>query len=98
MWLFQLACVVLLAASAWTQEFEDCGADVSTVDSTEGATDLATSLLNCSNGEFAVEWVGEVVVEETILVTGGTSLNITGAGPGAIADGGNSTQLSLIHI
>ncbi|CAN0099250.1 unnamed protein product, partial [Ectocarpus sp. 12 AP-2014] len=63
--------------------------------STGDALALATSL-QCSNGDFAVEWVGEVFLEETIRITGGTSLNITGFGPGATADGGGNTQLFYV--
>eukprot|EP00903_Cladosiphon_okamuranus_P006562 g6410.t1 len=63
--------------------------------STDAAA-LATSILACPDGDFAVEWVGEVLIEETIHVTGGTSLDIAGAGPGAIADGGGDTQLFAV--
>ena len=48
------------------------------VEDTAGALQLAEAL-NCSIGSFDVEWVGRVVVEETILVSEGTSLMISGA-------------------
>ena len=98
MGLFQVVCLSLLAAFAWAQELQSCMVDSIpvSVGSTEDAAALATSL-QCSNGDFAVEWVGEVFVEETIFVTDGTSLNVTGAGPGAIADGGGETQLFVVE-
>ncbi|CAM9698593.1 unnamed protein product, partial [Pylaiella littoralis] len=92
-------CVGLLAAVAQTQELQNCSVDTTplTVGSTEDADTLADSL-ECSNGDaFAVEWVGEVfVAATTIRVTSGTSLNIAGAGPGAIADGRDITQLFYV--
>ncbi|CAB1099999.1 unnamed protein product [Ectocarpus sp. CCAP 1310/34] len=54
-----------------------------------------TSILY-ANGDFSVRWVGEIFVAETIRVINGTSLNVTGAGPGAIADGSGSTQLFAV--
>lgn len=63
------------------------------VTTTQEATDLARAL-NCSGaGEFRVLWEGEVYVNETIAVTGGSVLNVTGVGSGALADGGGTTQL-----
>ncbi|CAB1120469.1 unnamed protein product [Ectocarpus sp. CCAP 1310/34] len=97
MGLFQVVCMGLLAAVAQTQVLQNCSVDTSPVmvASTEDAAALAASIIGCSNGDIAVAWVGEVVVEETIFVIGGTSLNITGAGPGAIADGGGETQVFI---
>ena len=63
------------------------------VEDTAGAQDLAEAV-NCSEGSFAVEWVGSVFVEETIRFFGGTSLSITGAVDGtSVANGGNITSL-----
>ncbi|CAM9544571.1 unnamed protein product, partial [Ectocarpus sp. 12 AP-2014] len=96
MGLFQVVCMGLLAAVAQTQT-QNCSVSTSPliVASTEDAGALATAL-QCSNGDFAVEWVGEVFVEEEIYVTNGTSLNIAGAGPGATADGGGRAR--LFHV
>ena len=100
MWLFhQVLCVCLLAViAARAQELQNCSIDAVPliISSTEDASTLATSILGCADGAFAVQWIGEVFIEETIHVTGGTSLDITGAGPGAIADGGSSTQLFYV--
>ncbi|CAN0089674.1 unnamed protein product [Ectocarpus fasciculatus] len=97
MGLFQVACMSLMAAVARSQELQNCSVDISlfTVSSTEDAATLATSLA-CSNGDFAVQWVEEVFVNQTIHVTHGTSLNINGAGPGAIADGHGIQQLFVV--
>eukprot|EP00752_Nemacystus_decipiens_P013346 g11816.t1 len=97
MGLFQVVLVCLLATVTWSQELQDCDVDISpfTVRSTEDAATLATSL-RCSTGVLTVEWVGEVFVVETIHVTSGTSLNITGTGPDATADGQDSQQLFLV--
>lgn len=66
------------------------------VTTTQEATDLARAL-NCSGaGEFRVLWEGEVYVNETIAVTGGSVLNVTGVGSGALADGGGTTQLFTV--
>eukprot|EP00752_Nemacystus_decipiens_P008612 g7691.t1 len=63
------------------------------VTSSAGAAALA-SALECSNGDFAVEWEGTVVVSETIQVFDGTSLAITGGEQGgATMDGDHTTQL-----
>ena len=98
MGLFRVVCTGLLAAFARAQDLQNCTVDSIpvSVGSTEDAAALATSIRGCSDGDFAVEWVGEVFVGETLYVTGGTSLNITGAGPGAIADGGGETQLFYV--
>ncbi|CAM9835026.1 unnamed protein product [Pylaiella littoralis] len=98
MGLFLGVCMGLLAAVARTQELQNCSVDTTPliVGSLEDADTLADSL-GCSNGDaFAVEWVGEVFVAATIRVTSGTSLNIAGAGPGAIADGRDITQLFVV--
>lgn len=88
---------LLLAAVTRSQSLENCGVEVSpfTVRSTEDAATLAT-FLRCSSGDVAVQWVGEVFVEQTIRVTNGTSLNVTGVGPGATADGQDAQQLFVV--
>lgn len=88
----------LLVAVARTQELPNCTTDTSpfSVGSTEDATTLAASL-GCMNGDFVVQWLGEVVVAEAIRVRNGTSLNITGTGGGAIADGRGTNQLFSVE-
>ena len=49
--------------------------------------------LNCSGGNFVVEWTGRVVVDRTLVVVGGTNLSITGIGLSAVMDGGRSIGL-----
>lgn len=91
---FRAVCTGLMAAAARAQ----CDVETSlAVSSTEEAATLAASLQLCSNGSFAVEWTGEVSVVETISVTGGTSLTITGAQPDAVADGGGSVRLFVVE-
>eukprot|EP00752_Nemacystus_decipiens_P005318 g4824.t1 len=97
-YVLQMASMSLLAIFAQGQDLQDCDVVASpfTVGSTEDASTLATSL-RCSSGTFDVQWVGGVFVSETIHVTNGTSLSITGAGSSAaIADGGNVTQLFVV--
>ena len=73
------------------------------VESAENAVALASSL-KCSNGTFVVDWIGDVVVSETISVAQGTSLNITGSPLGAAADGNHTTGIfsvdsgSALHL
>lgn len=98
MGLLRVACTIgLLAPVARSQGLQDCSLDASTfiVDTTDQATLLATAL-GFSDGGLSVCWVGEVIVADTIRVTDGKSLNITGAGPGAVADGQNVTQLFYV--
>eukprot|EP00903_Cladosiphon_okamuranus_P014374 g13345.t1 len=94
----QVVCIGLLVAIAQSQGIQNCGFDTTefTVESTQDATSLVTAL-GCSNGgDFSVRWVGEVFVVDTINVINGTSLNITGVGPGAVADGQHATQLFYV--
>ena len=49
--------------------------------------------LNCSGGNFVVEWTGRVVVDRTLVVVGGTNLSVTGIGLSAVMDGGGSIGL-----
>lgn len=94
-----LLLLLLLPATTQGQELLACSAGTNrlTVASTANAATLASSL-ECSNGEFEVEWDGDVVVAETIRVYDGTSLTVTGAelSAGAIMDGNSTTQLIYI--
>lgn len=94
----QLARVGLLVAIAETQALLPCsvGTSVLTVATSEDAATLANSL-RCLYGDFAVQWIGEVMVAETIRVSNGTSLNVTGDEEGATADGGSRTQLFVVE-
>lgn len=58
------------------------------------AADLARSLV-CSDGEFAVDWIGEVTVTDVIWVSNGTTLKVSGgtAEPTPIVDGNGESQL-----
>ncbi|CAN0070783.1 unnamed protein product, partial [Ectocarpus sp. 12 AP-2014] len=98
MGIIQVLCMGYIAAVARSQELQECSVGTSslTVGSTEDADNLADYVL-CSNGDFNVQWDEEVFVTTTIRVSDGTSLNITGTGPGAIADGGGSTQLFVVE-
>eukprot|EP00903_Cladosiphon_okamuranus_P012633 g11819.t1 len=98
MGLLWVVSIGLLAVIARTQDIRNCSVEPTslTIGSTEDVGTLATSLLGCPKGDFNVQWVGEVFVEEAIRVTGGASLDITGAGPGAIVDGGSKTQLFYV--
>lgn len=82
--LFQLLGLGFLAAFAEAQALVPCNASTSlfTVASSEDAATLASSL-RCLDGDFAVQWIVEVEVAETIRVANGTSLNVTGDGLGA---------------
>ncbi|CAM9509603.1 unnamed protein product [Ectocarpus fasciculatus] len=66
------------------------------VGDSEQALALAVAV-NCSGGSFEVEWVGNVVVDETIYVADGTVLTITGAaGSNAALDGSSATRLFTV--
>eukprot|EP00752_Nemacystus_decipiens_P012380 g10972.t1 len=104
---FQVVCVCLLmAVIVGSQELQNCSIDAIplTIGSIEDADALAASLLACADEDFAVQWTGEVLIPQAIRVTGGNSLHITGAGPGAIVDGGGKTRLfhvdegSTLHV
>ena len=64
-----------------------------TVEDTAGVLQLAATI-NCSGGSFGVEWVGSIIVEETIRLFGGTTLSIMGAVDGtSVVDGTDRTAL-----
>lgn len=96
--LLKVSFLGLLLALAWSQDLLPCDAGTQslTVANTNDAIDLAKSL-ECSNGTFAVEWFGEVIVTETITITEGTLVNITGATTDATADGDGITQLFAVY-
>ena len=62
------------------------------VDDTESATMLAEAV-NFSGGSFNATWRGSVLVERTIIIPEGTSLNVTGEGSGAEINGGGKIRL-----
>lgn len=68
------------------------------VNSTSRVNSLAEASNNCTNGVFSATWIGHVVVENTIVVGGNTTLSIMGVdvsaagAPGATVDGGGSTR------
>ena len=97
MGLVQAVCLSLLPGLAQAQAYLPCAAEtyVMTVSSSDDAAILARSL-RCSNGTFIVKWFGDVVVSQTLNITLGTSLNITGASTGATADGNHTTQLFAV--
>ena len=105
MGLFRAVWLVILPTVARAQEFLPCasGTNFLTVASTEDAVTLATSL-RCSNGIFAVDWIGDVVISEPISVSQGTSLSITGSALGAAVDGNHTTHIfsvdggSALHL
>lgn len=68
-----------------------------TVANTADAFNLAV-VVQCTNGTFNVEWIGDVVVNGTFHVSGGTSLYISGAVSGSsVIDGGNSIGLFYVN-
>lgn len=72
-----------------------CSADVQqiwVVETSAQAQALAAAV-NCSGGTFEVEWRGSVVIDEPILVVGGTVLTVTGDGTSAVIDGNAATRL-----
>lgn len=91
------SCLGLLLTVVRCQALAPCavGSIAFSVGSTESAATLA-NLIQCSDGDFAVEWTGKVFVAETIRVNQGTSLSIVAAGPGAIANGNQTTQLFFV--
>lgn len=54
------------------------------------------SAVNCSGGEFEVEWRGHVVLDDPFYVADGTLLTVTGAGSSAVIDGNGTTRLFTV--
>lgn len=65
------------------------------VEETAQATALAGAI-NCTGGVFEVEWTGNIVVKETMVVLDDTTLNVTGIGPVAGMDGNSTTRLFTV--
>ena len=65
------------------------------VQTTAQAYNLAEAS-NCSNGIFNVKWIGDVIVNKTILVVDGTVMNIKGVGTEAVIDGAGHTRLFTV--
>lgn len=65
----------------------------SRVEDTAGANKMAEAV-DCSAGDFSVDWAGFVTVENTITVVNGTTLTVTGASNGSsFVAGANKTSL-----
>lgn len=59
---------------------------------------LLAAAINCSGGSFEVEWEGTVALDEPLLVTDGTVLQVTGDGSTAVVDGnGTSRAFTVIN-
>ena len=88
----------LLQAIRNAVSIDPCSSFVLSIDvaTTDEARNLARTL-NCSGrGTFDVLWEGTVIVNETIALTDGSVVTVTGVGSGAIADGGGITQLFTV--
>lgn len=95
----QLAAVAL--AAVWSCEAAPCtpARQTLSVSSTTDATALALAV-DCANGLFAVDWIGQVETVETIFVHEGTVLNISGSGSSSsVIDGSQDpSALSVFEI
>lgn len=97
---FQRAAVALVVI--WSCEAAPCTPARQTlnVSSTTDATALALAV-DCANGSFAVDWIGQVATVESISLFEGTVLNnISGSGSSSsVIDGGkDSSSLSIFEI
>lgn len=64
------------------------------VDNTASALALAQAIICSNGGSFEVQWIGSVIINQTIHVSGGTILDVTGAADGSsVIDGGDQTVL-----
>ncbi|CAN0225140.1 unnamed protein product, partial [Scytosiphon promiscuus] len=52
--------------------------------------------INCTGGDFEVEWIGHVVLHDPLYVANGTTLTVTGADATAVMDGNGTTRLFLV--
>ena len=67
------------------------------VETTEDALHLVERL-NCTRGNFVVEWAGRVVMVETLRVLEGTTLFVHGGDPSSVVmDGAGSVQLFQVQ-
>ena len=62
------------------------------VETTADVQALAEAV-NCSGGNFTVEWKADIIVDTEIVIEDGTAITIVGAGSGAVIDGGGITRL-----
>ena len=72
-----------------------CSEDIQTnwtVETTAEVQILAEAI-NCSGGNFTVEWKADIIVDTEIVIEDGTAITIVGAGSGAVIDGGGITRL-----
>lgn len=68
-----------------------------TVSTTADASDLSNEL-NCSGpGHFAVNWSGEVSLTQTIAISNGKSVNISGHAGNAVIYGGSAVRLFEVN-
>ncbi|CAM9458195.1 unnamed protein product [Ectocarpus sp. 8 AP-2014] len=102
-WCATLTLAARLPSSA-LGETRLCGPDLVSivVSDAAGASSLADAVY-CVGGVFDVEWVGHIELTEVISVMGGTVVNITGAGPDAVADGSSSYRFlnvanATVHV
>lgn len=73
----------------------NCSTDVQldwTVNSTAVANKLAEAV-RCHGERFNVDWIGNVIVEQTISIVDGTFLSVAGLGSDAVIDGDGKTRL-----
>ena len=62
------------------------------VNGTISATSFAEAV-NCNGGTLNVTWHGRVIIDSTISVSDGSTVNLIGADSGSEVDGGGSIQL-----
>lgn len=73
------------------------GVDARVVSSTAEASNFSEALLCSGAGQFEVEWSGDVLLEQPIIING-SYVKITGVGPGeAVIDGGGSVSLFDVY-
>lgn len=74
------------------------GVSARNVSTTAEALELSDALLCSGPGQFEVEWIGAVLLAETIVVSNGLSLKVSGRGEEAIIDGGGGVRLFEVLI
>ena len=62
------------------------------VETTADVRALAEAV-NCSGGNFTVEWKADIIVDTEIVIEDGTAITIVGAGSGAVINGWGITRL-----
>lgn len=90
-----VALMIPLARRASAAPCVSSGATVPlVVEDTASALALAQAITCSNGGSFEVEWIGSVIVNQTIPVSGGTTLDIAGAADGSsVLDGGDQHVL-----